>query len=252
MPHSSLKAPCRALVLLPLTALLATPALAQIESASRSSNDIDRTVRVTFNPPGEGEPDDAAGGATRDPNRCPQDRTDIAPYLSAIAPDRGEARTVAARPVFFAYIPETAASQGFFSLRSPDSDYHYQAFVDLSPEAGTIAIQLPDTAPELEVGQTYNWILALACEGDRLRPDSPSVGGSVTRITPPADLVFEDETLSLERAAAYAEAGIWYDAVAVMAELMRSSATHAIVRDNWQGLLVDGGLDRAISNDPVF
>ena len=77
----------------------------------------------------------------------------------------------------------TSATELFFSVKTEAKQLHYQFSLPLSGQAGLVRLQLPEQAPPLEVGENYQWFLALKCEG-QLRPGSPFVDGWVSILPP--------------------------------------------------------------------
>jgi hypothetical protein len=59
------------------------------------------------------------------------------------------------------------------------------------------------------------------------------------------------EASSLEKAALYAKAGIWYDTIAILAGLRCSQPNNLAVAVEWEGLLRSVGLDD-IAREPLL
>jgi len=165
--------------------------------------------------------------------------------MSAIVPDISNGYTTAERPTFLAYIPETYAEEAFFSVQDDDGNQHYQATVPLPETPGVVSFSMPEEAPALEVGQTYHWFVVALCN-QKLEPDSPLAIGSVQRTD--RDAVPAGTTL--EEVEALAEAGIWYDTVAALAQLRQSQPENTAVSAAWQELLSSVELD-AIAAAPL-
>jgi hypothetical protein len=76
--------------------------------------------------------------------------------------------------------------------------------------------------------------------------------GQIERVEPNPNLVAQLKTASpRDRAALYAEAGIWYDAVNSIAQLRRSSPNDTAIAADWAELLKSVGLD-TISQKPLI
>jgi hypothetical protein len=189
---------------------------------------------VTFNPPRGGAPQQTRGGASRG-EVCVQSPTEIAPQLVALIPPSDQILTLKAHPTFFVYVPPTSAQAAFFSLRNETGQVTYQTTLPIVATGGILRVDLPDTAPALEVGQSYQWGIALLCSG-KLRPDSPFVNSWVQRSQPSGEMV-ADTAPSLERAALYGSSGIWYDTLSTLADLQQQQPNNAELTTIWQNLL---------------
>lgn len=235
-----------------LTAILPTQVQAQLVSnTSRHSLPSRSIADVTFDPPGDGKPDDTAGGASRDGGTCPQDANALSPSFTPLKPTTHAGLTVAAHPTFFIYVPQTSAQKAVFVLKDEKEDYYYQTVLPIPRTAGILSFRLPDDAPTLEVGKTYQWSFIMVC-GEGIRPDSPGVEGRIRRIEPNQALSSQLKNLSpLERAALYGKNGIWYDTIANLAEQRRSQPNDSTLVATWETLLKSVGLE-AIASQPLL
>ncbi|MFP4221312.1 MAG: DUF928 domain-containing protein [Phormidium sp.] len=223
------------------------------------------TAAITFIPPNEEPPRQTQGGASRGdvtfipPNDDPPVNTggagsrDTTSELRALLPSDHYGQTTQGYPSFFVYVPRTSARLAFFSVLTEDGDGHYQGYVPIT-EMGVMRLELPDTVPALETGQTYQWHFALVTE-ERLRPDSPRVSGWVRRVAPNEDLkavVGQSKgRRSLPLANAYGRQGIWYDALSTLADLRQNRPDASVVSQSWDDLLNQVGL-AAIANEPFL
>jgi hypothetical protein len=149
-----------------------------------------------------------------------------------------------------AYVGETSAQKIFFSLRDSNEKQYYQATLPVDRTQSIVKLQLPPTGPQLEVGKSYQWSVALIC-GETLRPDSPRVEGWIQRITPPPSLsqALEGKSL-LEQASLYAAQGIWYDTLAALIALQQQQPHDPALATNWAALLESANL-QAIASVPL-
>ena len=84
--------------------------------------------------------------------------------------------------------------------------------------AGLNQIQLPDSVPDLVVGRRYRWSITRLCSVRRGN-DSVVAKGWIERVAVLPTQINAGLTASLEdRVGAYAESGLWYDAIAKAAE----------------------------------
>ncbi|MGQ4648471.1 DUF928 domain-containing protein [Lyngbya aestuarii] len=208
-------------------------------------------TNAVFEPPGDGEPENTEGGATRDGGKCPQDATVQTPYVTPLMPANQEGLTVMKRPQFLIYVPQTVAKKAFFSLKEKGGNYSYQTTVPISNTPGVISFKLPVDAPVLEIGQDYQWSFVLICD-QSLRPDDPWVQGKIKRVEPNPTLSRQLENSSkLELAALYQANGLWYDALAILSELKRSQPNDVALTDTWEKLLKSVGLGE-LSSKPLL
>lgn len=215
-----------------------------------SSNSI---ARVTFDPPFDGQPDSTAGGASRDGGICPQDAIIPSTSMKPLMPENQGGLTVADRPTFFVYVPETSAKTVLFVLKdeTETEDYYYQKTIPIARTAGIISVKLPSDAPAMEIGKRYRWSFVLLCGGD-LRPDSPGIEGQIQRVAENPALSNQLKNSSLlERAALYGKDGLWYDTLTSLAELRRSQPQDTTLAATWEDLLKSVGLE-AIATKPLL
>jgi hypothetical protein len=154
-------------------------------------------------------------------------------------------------------LPAQTATLSLRSVASGES--LYVANVQLSQQASLVGIALPEHAPALEVDQSYVWELAIACpEPATLTAANLSstgsgwevIRGTITRV---AASPMRPNATALQQAATYAQTGIWYDALAKVAEARtplpsanpQTNATDASVQASWQSLLAIAGLAEA-------
>jgi Domain of Unknown Function (DUF928) len=230
---------------------LLTKVQAQTESAnSTQTQRISTIARVTFDPPGEGKPDETAGGASRS-GGCLQAVTNIGGCIVPLIPATKGGLTTTERPTFLVYVADSAAKELFFSLRDDSDNRIYQAKIPLNGQTGIVSVQLPDNAPALEVGKTYQWAFIMVGE-QGLRPDSPGVRGEVRRVELNSDLKSElEQGKPLERAELYGKNGIWFDTIATLAQARREQPNDTTLVANWQDLLKSVGLE-AIATEPLL
>jgi len=193
-------------------------------------------------PPGKTAPEQSMGGASRT-NAYGDYLTggESVRSMLALTPSSFYGTTLQARPTILVYVPASAAQEGVFSLNDDDQNLIYQVAVPVSSEGGVIAIELPESAPELAVEQNYQWFFSLKLE-DSLTPASPFVNGWVQRIE---QTVEQAQPLAvgdpIAHIAALGAQGIWYDTVAELAVLRSNQSDEAIAK-HWEELLESVGL----------
>lgn len=174
--------------------------------------------------------------------------------LVALLPTREPALTVSAYPTIFVSLPQTSAEKGEFLLvRSDKDEVLYETTITLPSKSGIVSVSLPNngTSPPLEVGKTYRWYF-FVIRNPQNRADDVVAEGQIQRVEPNPNLVARLKTASPRaRAALYAEAGIWYDAVNSIAQLRRSSPNDTAIAGDWAELLKSVGLE-TISQKPLL
>ncbi|MGL5942941.1 MAG: DUF928 domain-containing protein [Waterburya sp.] len=208
-------------------------------------------LKVTFNPPAGDKPKISTGGASRSHGQCINQAENSALPFAALIPTSALGLTVASHPTLLAYLPETNASKVLFSWQDENNQEHYQTILPIENKTGIISLTLPEDAPPLEVGKNYQWALAVMCDG-RLQPDSPMIQGQIKRVEITSSLSDRLKNANpLETAALYAEAGIWYETVATLAQLTANQPNNSDIKSNWQNLLTSVGLEKVATTPLV-
>lgn len=244
----------------PLYAQPTTDSLAQLApppdtgSPGRPARGGGSYFRLPDPPPGTPPEGRRRGGATRgtvNQGACPK----LPIALTALVPAIGESPTDAdpastvqvwgnttlAQPAFWFYNPYPQAadySVRFELRRDGSSESVYKTSLVLPNQPGLVSLSLPNTV-SLEVNQRYRWFLTVDC--NPLSDATPvSVEGVIQRVPLSADLSRSLSTASaLEKASLYAKAGVWYDALTILAELRQQNAQ---ATTDWQTLLKEVGL----------
>jgi hypothetical protein len=208
-------------------------------------------------PPNRGLPGRREGGGTRgcwtstnpNPNPTGQNR------LTAIVPAQNLGYTLSEYPTLFVYVPAAFSAKAAAAelILTDDQDNEiYRASFSTGNQSGILRISLPAEAnmAPLEIGRDYRWSFALVCD-----PNDPSgnlvVDSWIQRIQPSAELAAAIATASpADLPALYAQSGIWYEAIASLADPYRQPADEAIVAQ-WQNLLNSVGLGSIASELPT-
>jgi len=194
-----------------------------------------------FVPPKDsGQPRTNRAGGRRD-QLCNSDAP--GPSLTLLMPPTHQGLTTEDHPVVFAYLPSTSAQQSFLTVEDENNNDIFHATVPLPDGPGIVSFALPETSPVLEAEKSYRISLALIC-GSALDPSDPVVEGWITRVE--SDEVYpyqlaQDASLSL--GAYFASHGIWFDALAILADLRHSDPDNAEAIAAWEELLQSVGLD---------
>ncbi len=194
--------------------------------------------RVRFVGPSVGNPGQRTGAGSR--GDCEQPKKP----LTALVPETNIGLTVSERPTFLFYNPYASKPELSveFVLRDEQKKDVYQTTLPV-PGKGIVSVSLPETVSPLENGKTYQWVFTVICNpGDRMKDDF--VKGAVRReaLQPDVESQLAGATTERDRVSIYAENGLWYDAVTLLAELRRRSPEDPTFAEDWADLLGDVGL----------
>ncbi|MGA7934820.1 MAG: DUF928 domain-containing protein, partial [Kovacikia sp.] len=151
--------------------------------------------------------------------------------LTALAPSSHVGQTSSTRPTFIWYMPLPAPQADPQAAKRPpvslefrlykagetDGKPLYQATLQGTAEQSTAPIMpfsLPQTAPELAIGQRYVWRVIWLC--DPSYPSRVSIAQSEIEVVPLSAKLKNQLSETRDRATRvdlYAEAGLWYDAL---------------------------------------
>lgn len=164
--------------------------------------------------------------------------------LMPLVPGEQGALTATANPSLWVYVPAGLGTTARFRLTdATEADLDEQT-IALPPEGGLVQVKLQDKGQGLTTGKAYQWYLSVNCAtATGEAPRSTFASGWIQRVV--ADATLPRETIGGDRlaaAAAYARAGIWYDAVSNVIEADRSGDRAAA----WQALATSAGLDRSL------
>lgn len=136
----------------------------------------------------------------------------LAPRLSSIG------QGASGRPAFIWYVFTEETDQLEFHLYRYRSDNTLETIVidQIGPsQKGYMAYELPLEQAELATGETYLWQVVSYCDAS-LEDVSKWTSAEIEIVAPPADLALAQAETPLQQAQAYAQAGLWYDAIAAV------------------------------------
>ena len=237
-----------------------TTAQAQTKTPTQTPS-ASRLKQVTFEPrKDQPAPTVTVGGGRRNRGTCSAQDTKASEQSTTEAksldqlltpllrsPVTDPQLTISARPTFLVYVPQTSA-KGLELTLEQDGKGIYQTTMNLTGTPGIVSISLPATAPELEIGKDYKWLVSVVCESGS--PEDSYVVGSVRRIQPDSSLSQIDRAQPLDKVALYAKSGVWFDTVANLATLRKAQPNDPQVASAWENLLKGAGLE-AIANAPL-
>jgi len=196
-------------------------------------------------PPDRGVPGRREGGGTRSGNGIAGIRPTV------LIPESNIGLTTLAQPILFVYVPaEVGGLTAEYLVANLTGDDPGKTTVILPAAAGVVGLPLPASVPDLEPGDVYQWSISIVLDPqDRGRDIFMS--GAIERVTPDTALQVQLADLSIEAIAPlYAESGLWFDALNILAILRSQEPTNAVWAQQWETLLrsVDLG---AIAPQPL-
>ncbi|MGK7921875.1 MAG: DUF928 domain-containing protein [Trichodesmium sp.] len=187
--------------------------------------------------PTRGSSGQTSGGGTR--GNCPN----ISSNLIALMPgDDNAGITIANNPKFFLYIPKHDVKSAEFEIIDKSGESIYFTELDISETQGIVKLSVPQKV-NLATTQEYTWRFAMVCDPWD-RSGDEFVEGTIKRVELNSDLENSLKTASpLEQAEIYANARIWNEAIATLADLRNSNPKE------WEELLTSVGLED-IASEP--
>jgi hypothetical protein len=129
--------------------------------------------------------------------------------LHLLIPEEHTPNTIAAHPTFFFYSEFKRVS---FVLSAPGrSEPLYEREMMINTPR-VVRVEIPETAPPLEVGQEYVWTVVARCGS----AEQIYARASLRRVerTSELDIALSAAKLNQERAQILAQQGLWHDALA--------------------------------------
>lgn len=170
--------------------------------------------------PSVGKPRRRVGGGRRGP------ASDL-PKVFTLVPDH-VGLTVSEQPQLYWYISGDDLGTVAFELTLIDRDSIdpvVDARISQPAQAGLQRIDLSEYGVSLALGEEYQWSVSLVVDGNERSLDAVSTGW-IERVAPSEALQASlGQTPQDQRAAAYGEAGIWYDLVASLVEQLPATRT---------------------------
>ncbi|MEC4894340.1 MAG: DUF928 domain-containing protein [Oscillatoria sp. PMC 1051.18] len=186
------------------------------------------------NNPRQGLPGRRVGGGTR--GGC----NFGARSLTALIPENNLSLTVAENPSLFFYLPEYAEGKTIeFVLRDEQDRLVYETTFTPTLSAGIVSYPLsnPQDSVPLKVGEKYRWYFSVICNPEN-RANDVSVDGWIERIEPNQTLASQLQQATLdEQVELYREAGLWNDALTILAQLRYSRPNDVSLAAQWAQLL---------------
>ena len=214
----------------------ATPALADTPSKAKPA-----TFRYV--PPKRGNPKSTQATGSRG---CNQVQSQVS--LTLLVPKDHDGLTTSSHPTFFWHV--SAPVQMAFTLTQRGVVQPLWEQQIQPPAAGIVQLEMPSNLPELLPGKEYRWSVSLLC--NRERPSAnPFVQTWIERIPTTSSLTQQLAAAPTDRhrASIYAQAGLWYDALAAISAAHTANPKDVSILEERLLLLDSVGLERVAAQE---
>jgi Domain of Unknown Function (DUF928) len=188
-----------------------------------------------YKPPLRGAPGGRVGGGTRGTGR-------EAFILSVLAPAH-TGLTTSEQPVLYWFISSPSSHPVELTLVDPQkSDPLVELRIEPPVAAGVHRVRLAEHGVRLAPAVPYNWYVAVMPDTGRRSKDILA-GGTVERVALPDDLATKvSRTPKSDLPSLYAGAGLWYDAMTALNDLIDEAPQNQALRAQRSALLRQVGL----------
>ena len=221
-----------------------TPGDAQQKPASgTAAPDAKATATASapvYKPPLRGAPGGRVGGGTRGTGR-------EAFILSVLAPAH-TGLTTSEQPVLYWFISSPSSHPVELTLVDPQkSDPLIELRIEPPVAAGVHRVRLAEHGVKLAPAVAYHWYVAVMPDTGRRSKDILA-GGTVERVSLPDDVATKvSRATKADLPSLYAGAGLWYDAMASLNDLIDEAPQNQALRAQRSALLRQVGLPDTVS-----
>lgn len=190
-------------------------------------------------PPGGSRPQRTVGSGARG---C---TNSIPVTLNLLTPQNHTARTTLSRPTFLWHVSQATTVPMVFTLSAQGSNQPVFQKELKADKAGIVRLEMPQEAPELASGKEYRWTVVLVCNAKR-PSQNINARAWIERVatTPELSRKLAKATDERDRAFAYAQSSIWYDAVAILSQLQSNNPRESQATEAFVSLLDQVGLTK--------
>ena len=201
---------------------------------------------LAYAPPHRGAPSPGRriGGGTRSFDKK-------GPLVSVLAPDH-IGLTVHDQPALYWFVSETVTTPIEVEVTLIEADGVKPIMkTKIAPPVGPgiQRLNLAEHGVHLAPGAQYEWSVALVLDPKRRSRDIVASGGIERIDAAQAPAISDDNRPTREAAARYAKAGLWYDTIMSMSDLIAASPTDQTLREQRADLLETAGLKEASAFD---
>jgi len=185
---------------------------------------------VEYKPPQRGAPARRVGGATRGGG-------DSDLVLNVLAPDQTGLTTLA-QPTLYWYASKPTTTSIEVVLISDTAELPVLSKNLAMTPGGVQSIDLASLGITLTPDTDYEWFISVVSEAKQRSKDRTS-GGTIRRVVPDAAVLARVAAAGeRDRPRIYAEAGLWYDAIASLSQQIERNPADAELR-GWRASLLD-------------
>jgi len=188
-----------------------------------------------YQPPKRGAPGGRVGGGTRGTTR-------EVFVLSVLAPDHS-GLTTSEQPSLYWFISKETSLPVELTVMDPQGVQPIlETRLPAPITAGVHRIRLSDFNVHLAPGAAYRWFVSVVPDADRRSKDI-TAGGAIERVEMPEGLKAKvAQAAKSDLPSVYAEAGIWYDTVTAISELIEAAPQDQALHKQRTALLSQVGL----------
>jgi len=195
------------------TGLASTPSVAQNVTPAAAQNEVLPSEPI-YTPPSRGVPGGRVGGASRGtPNA-----TIALPIIDLLAPDGHAGLTTNTTPTLYFFVSQPITSPTQFTISAATRPNPIiEVNIPAPRGAGIYSIRTADYHVRLEPGVLYTWSVSVVLD-PKARSRDIVASASLMCTAPDPTLETALAAQPSRRAGLFAQAGLWYDAVAAAAE----------------------------------
>src|SRR5262245_36734383 len=188
-----------------------------------------------YTPPKRGAPGGRVGGGTRGIQR-------EVFILSVLAPDHS-GFTTSEQPSLYWFISNSTSLPVELTVMDPQGVQPIlETRIPAPVQAGVHRVRLADYNIRLAPGAAYRWFVSVVPDSDRRSKDIMA-GGAIERVEMPEGLKAKiAQAPKSDLPSIYAEAGMWYDTVAAISDLIEAAPQDQALRKQRTALLAQVGL----------
>ena len=229
-------------------ALLLTYSLGMETILAHSTNQqagVKPASSIKFRPPTAGTASVRVTGGSRGTG-------DAAITLDVLAPD-AIGMTTQEQPSLFWFQSKPAQAKFELTLLQENKVKPLvQVSMERSNKAGIQRLKLSEHGVKLAPGMEYQWVVALVTDPDNRSTDLVA-SGVIKRVELTVDLKRKiSQATPTSLGGVYAEAGIWYDALAALSDEVEAQPGNRSARENRSDLLRQAGLKTAAASESSF
>lgn len=226
--------------LLPLCAAAQQTPPAQV--ATTKAPPPKESVRVKFRPPANGAAAVRLTGGSRGTG-------DALLSLDVLAPEDAGLTTREQPSLFWYQSKPSTAKLELTVLRANQVEPLCQVIFEHASKGGIQRLNLADHSVKLAIGQEYPWVVAVITDPENRSTDLVA-SGVIKRVAPTTELKQQLATASADAIpGVYADAGIWYDALATLSDQIEARPEDPSLRQARADLLAQIKLKAAAESE---